>query len=183
MLAAAPDLILRLYRKLRKAGDRIGQGSGPTEYHRVRIRGKRLRYALEFLSPVYGQPAARLAKRLVAAQDVLGLHQDAQVAMSWLRELALDPSSALTPNSIFVMGRIAEHHAQQAAGARTRFSKLYGKIKGKRWREFAKLMERRRPPIRPTAARPARPQESDSPRSSSSSETAPNLVPGVPARG
>ncbi|MGH2556362.1 MAG: CHAD domain-containing protein [Actinomycetota bacterium] len=183
VLTAAPDLILRLSRRFRKAGTKIDKRSEATEYHQVRIRGKRLRYALEFLSPVYGRPAGRLAKRLEAVQDVLGLHQDAQVAMSWLRDLALDPGSTLTPNTIFVMGRIAEHHAQEATGARTRFSKLYGKIKGKRWRDFAKLMERRRPPIRPTAARPARAEVGDSTPSSASSETTATLAAGAPARG
>lgn len=177
VLAAAPDLILRLHRKLRKAGNKVSKGAGATEYHRVRIRGKRLRYALEFLSPVYGGPATRLAKRLVAVQDILGLHQDAQVAMIRLRELAMDPSSALTPHTIFVMGRIAEDHAHQAARARARFSKLYGKVKGKRRRELGRLMERRRPPNAPTPSRPARSEEGD--QSSSSSLT---LVSGASAR-
>jgi CHAD domain-containing protein len=180
VLAAAPDLILRLSRRFRKAGNKIDKQSDAGDYHRVRIRGKRLRYALEFLSPVYGRPAARMAKRLEAVQDVLGLHQDAQVAMSWLRELALDPSSALTPNTTFVMGRIAEHYAQEATAARARFAKLYGKTKGKRWRDFAKLMGRRRPPVRPSADRPARAEEGDTPPPSSLDT--PVASAGVPAR-
>jgi len=145
VLAAAPDLIQGPYKKLRKAGKKIDKRSDPAVYHRARIRAKRFRYALEFLSPVYGRPAARLAKRVEALQDVLGLHQDAQVAMGRLRELALDPSSPLSPGSVFAMGRIAERHARQADRARRRFPKLYARVKAKPWREFARSMEQRRP--------------------------------------
>jgi len=146
VVAAAPDLIQGHYRRVRKAGNRIDKGSGPTEYHRLRIRCKRLRYALEFLSIVYGGPTERLAKRLVRLQDLLGLHQDAQVAMTRLRELALDSSSPLSLDSVFVMGRIAERHAEQAQRARARFPAVYSKLKGKPWREVAKAMDQRRPP-------------------------------------
>ncbi len=153
VLAAAPDLIQGPYKKLRKAGKRIDKGWDPAVYHRARIRSKRFRYALEFLSPVYGRPAARLAKRVEALQDLLGLHQDAQVAMGRLRELALDPSSPLSPGSVFAMGRIAERYARQADRARRRFPKLYARVKGKPWREFARLMEQRRPDAPTTVAR------------------------------
>jgi CHAD domain-containing protein len=151
VVAAAPDLIQGHYRRVRKAGNRIDKSSGSAEYHRLRIRCKRLRYALEFLSPVYGRPAERLAKQLVRLQDLLGLHQDAQVAMAWLRELALDSSPPLSLGSVFVMGRIAERYAEQARRARARFPGAYSKLRGKRWREVARLMKERRPSITSTA--------------------------------
>jgi len=144
--AAAPDLIRGPYKKLRKACNKIDKGSDPADYHRARIRSKRFRYALECLSPVYGRPAGRLAKRVKALQDVLGLHQDAQVAMARLREMALTPSFPLSRGSIFAVGRIAEHYEGVAARARRRFPKLYTRIKGKSWRGFAKVLEERRPP-------------------------------------
>ncbi len=153
VLAAAPDLIQDPYKKLRKAGNKIGKGSDPADYHRARIRSKRFRYALECLSPVYGRPAGRLAKRVEALQDVLGLHQDAQVAMGRLRDLALDPNSPLSRGSVFAMGRIAERHARQADRARRRFPKLYARVKGKPWRRFARVLQQRRPPEPATTAR------------------------------
>ena len=60
--------------------NRIGPTSPATDYHRLRIRCKRLRYALEFLSDLYPGATRPLMRRLVTVQDVLGVHQDADVA-------------------------------------------------------------------------------------------------------
>ena len=51
--AIAPDLIENSFRSFRKAGDRIRPGSPATDYHRLRTRGKRARYTLEFLGDLY----------------------------------------------------------------------------------------------------------------------------------
>ena len=40
--------------------------------HDMRIAAKRLRYVLELIAPVFGEPAARGAKRAKKLQDVLG---------------------------------------------------------------------------------------------------------------
>ncbi|MDQ3855573.1 MAG: CHAD domain-containing protein, partial [Chloroflexota bacterium] len=81
ILAVGPDLIERRFRKVRKAGEGITPASSPDEYHRLRIEGKKLRYALEFLTNVYGGPAKALVRPLVELQDLLGTHQDTHVAM------------------------------------------------------------------------------------------------------
>ena len=47
-----------------------------------------MRYTLEFLADVYPQHARPVVKRLIALQDLLGLHQDADVAIERLRLLA-----------------------------------------------------------------------------------------------
>ena len=51
--ALAPDLIESRFRSVRKSGARIGPDSPAADYHRLRIRCKRLRYALEFLGDLY----------------------------------------------------------------------------------------------------------------------------------
>jgi len=78
--AEAPRLIGRPYRKLRKSGDPLDAHSPSAELHALRIRAKRLRYAVEFVTPVYGGPARRFVSRVVGLQDLLGDHQDAHVA-------------------------------------------------------------------------------------------------------
>ena len=85
--AAGPILIRCERRKLVRVARRIDRSSTPAAYHQVRIRGRRLRYALEFLEPAYGQPARKLIDALTAVQDVLGRHQDDQVSMALLRQL------------------------------------------------------------------------------------------------
>jgi CHAD domain-containing protein len=141
ILAAAPDLIRKRYRKVRKAGDRLGRDSAPAEYHRLRIRCKRLRYALEFLSKVYPEHTAAPIRRLVVLQDLLGLHQDAQVAVARLHELVEQHGSSLPPETIFAMGRIAERHELRAEELRQRFPKDYRKVRGSRWKALRRALK------------------------------------------
>jgi triphosphatase len=144
-LAVAPDLIGDRFRAFRKAAKRISGDSPAGDYHRVRIRGKRLRYALEFLSDLYPGRTRPLVKRMVAVQDLLGLHQDAYVAIERLRELSVERGAELPPTTIFAMGEVAERYRRSAAQLRGRFPKAYARATGKRWKAFAKLIEAERP--------------------------------------
>jgi CHAD domain-containing protein len=150
--AVAPDLIEERFRALCKAAERIDGGSLAAEYHRVRIQGKRLRYALEFLADLYPGRTRPLIKRVVVLQDILGLHQDADVAIERLRRLAGEHGSELHPETIFAMGEIAERYRRSALELRARFPKEYARATGKRWKTFAKLIEGgRRAPAGSTA--------------------------------
>ena len=144
-LAAAPDLIEARFRALRKAGDQIEAGSPAADYHRVRIRGKRFRYALEFLAEVYQGRSRPLTRRVVALQDILGLHQDAEVAIERLRGLAREHGDELPTETIFAMGEIAERYRRHALVLRAAFPKAYARATRKSWRAFAKLIEAERP--------------------------------------
>ena len=147
VLFAGPGLIRKPYRKVRELGDPLTEASSGEEYHELRKKGKRLRYALEFLSDVYGEPAKDLIKSLKKLQDVLGDHQDAEVATSYLRELAVSRgwSPRLPPETVFVMGGIAHRYEVQARELRAEFPKAYGKIKGKRWKKLKSTIEKARP--------------------------------------
>jgi CHAD domain-containing protein len=157
--AVAPDLIEERFRAFRRAARRIEGDSPPTEYHRVRIRGKRLRYALEFLADLYPGQTGPLTKRLTSLQDLLGLHQDAEVAIKRLRRLACEQGADLPPEAIFAMGEIAEHYRQNAVELRARFPKSYSRVTGKPWKTFARLIETERPerPAAPAKAGPIAP--------------------------
>lgn len=144
-LAVAPDLIEARYRALRKAGDQIEADSPAADYHRVRIRGKRFRYALEFLAELYQGRSRALTRRVVALQDILGLHQDAEVAIERLRGLAKEHGGELPPEALFAMGEIAERYRRNAQELRADFPKSYARATGKSWRAFAKLIEAERP--------------------------------------
>jgi CHAD domain-containing protein len=72
--------------KLKKSCDDLEPGSPDADLHVARIRAKHVRYAADSLAPVFGKPARRLARRAEALQEVLGRHQDAVVAISWLCE-------------------------------------------------------------------------------------------------
>jgi CHAD domain-containing protein len=82
----APDLIQPLVRTVKRATAKLGRGSGPAEFHRLRIRIKRLRYALEMLDGKSKQIRS-VAKKLKGLQDLLGLQHDLVTARDWLREV------------------------------------------------------------------------------------------------
>jgi triphosphatase len=136
MLAVAPGLLVKRYRAVRKAGDGIGEGATNADYHKLRIRAKRLRYALEFLAEVAPGEADPLVKRLVALQDLLGAQQDADVAIGRLHELATRDEGGLPPSTVFAMGMMSERYAQGARDLRTRFPKKYARLRGKRWKRL-----------------------------------------------
>lgn len=147
VLAIAPDLVRKRHHKVRKAGDRITQESPAEDYHDLRKKGKRLRYALEFLSGVHGKAVRDLIPPLKAMQDVLGDHQDAEVAIGHLRELsdARVGRRRLSARTVFVMGGIAHRYALEEADLRTRFPKVYDKLQSKGWKKLWKMMDNRRP--------------------------------------
>ncbi len=153
--ALAPDLIESRYRAVRKAGDQIGPDSPATEYHRLRIRCKRLRYALEFLGGLYPDETRPLIKRTVVVQDVLGLHQDACIAIDRLRHLSDSGSDGLDPATIFAMGEIAERYRASAIELRARFPAAYRQLTGKPWQVFREQLECARPTPSPSRTQTA----------------------------
>ena len=158
VVETAPALLAKPYRRVRRDGDRLVPSSPPAEFHALRIRCKRLRYALEFLSPVAPRETKAFAKRLAALQDVLGEHQDAQVAMEHIHELALEPSNKLDAHAVFALGRVAERYERQAADLRERFRAAYRDVRGGEWRDVERALARTRQERRAAAARaPRRP--------------------------
>jgi len=153
ILAAAPDLVGRRYRSVRRRGRRIDPDSSGEDYHALRIRTKRLRYAVEFVGPVYGKRARRLARRLVALQDLLGDHQDALVAVDRLRGLVEEVGPTLSPPTLFAMGAMAEGYAARARERKSAFANVFRRIR-KPWRRLERRMARRRPGLPPLRPRP-----------------------------
>ncbi len=143
--AAAPALISHRYRKWRKAAKRLDAASSPEAFHDVRKKGKRLRYALEFFSEVYGEPVQKLVEPLKALQDDLGDHQDAVVAAGYLRELGTTTGGIRVPRGVaFTMGIYSERCARGAKDLRRAVpgSKPFRALKrGKKWKKFEKFLE------------------------------------------
>jgi CHAD domain-containing protein len=145
--AAAPALILRRYRKWRKAAKRLDETSSPEAFHDVRKKGKRLRYTLEFVSEVYGKPVQKLVEPLKALQDDLGDHQDAVVTAGYLRELGTTTGGTRVPRGVaFTMGVYSERCAREAKDLRSVVpdSQSFRTLtKGKKWKRFEKVLKSR----------------------------------------
>ncbi|MBI4567116.1 MAG: CHAD domain-containing protein [Planctomycetes bacterium] len=154
--AAAPDLIRRRWRRFKKAGDRIHGQSDADAFHALRIRCKRLRYAVEFHADYYGEAARACIAGLVDLQDLLGAHQDANVARA--RVLAMVSGAAgdgitagLPRNLLDAVSRVADRHGREAEKARRRFPEVYANARGENWRTLKRLMNS----LRPSDSRPA----------------------------
>jgi CHAD domain-containing protein len=107
---------------VRKLGQRLVSRATPRELHALRIRAKRLRYELEFFSPVYPalrRPAAAVKK----LQELLGEHQDAHEATARLRRYSAalrkqDAAAVLPP----ALAELRRGQLRLARGVRTKFA-------------------------------------------------------------
>jgi CHAD domain-containing protein len=146
-LDALPESIGALHASARKAARRAERSAQPADYHRLRIRCKKLRYALEFASDVYPVETGRYRRQLVGLQDVLGKLQDAQVASARLRELASGSGpEALPAAAVFVMGGVFERYQRETARILRQLPDRLGLVGGAEWKQLVEAMERRREP-------------------------------------
>lgn len=118
----------RPWKHLRAALDALAPDAPDADLHAARIRTKRARYAAEAVAPVFGRRASAFARAAAELQDVLGEHQDAVVALAWLRRAATGPRRA------FVAGEIAAIEAQAARAARGRVRAAWRILSRKRLR-------------------------------------------------
>jgi CHAD domain-containing protein len=152
-VTAAPEMIRERYRKVRKGADRLTPESSMEAYHDVRSRVKKLRYALEAVADIYGKPADEMLRALRRWQERLGVQQDAAVASRRLKALAGSRPKAIPPDTLFLMGRFAEHYLSDAARARKQHAKAYRKVRGS-WKKLRMRFEKPTDvPMPPSAAR------------------------------
>lgn len=81
--------------RLVREGDAAMERPDADRLHQTRIRAKRLRYILEFHRALGGASCAGMIRRLKAAQDHLGAHQDAVVADAEVREFLREHGDSL----------------------------------------------------------------------------------------
>lgn len=139
-------------RAVLRAGRDLDADAPDAALHRLRVRVKRLRYALETLSALREDELAPVIGRLRALQDVLGEHQDAVTQTRWLRERAL--AGGLPPATVFAMGAVAGALRRRAARMRRRFARA--------WRRFDRGRVRREIRVGlagPLASAPSPPEE------------------------
>jgi CHAD domain-containing protein len=113
----ADRVIFKRYRKIIKAGRRIGGATPDSDLHRLRIECKKLRYAIEFFATLY--PATEiqdLIKQLKSLQDNLGRFNDLAVQQDFLHTF-LARLDGRTPGAIglaaaigALIGRLHREH-------------------------------------------------------------------------
>ncbi len=159
--AVVPDLVQSRHRSAVKAAKRARRSGAADDFHQLRIRCKRLRYALEFVSEIYEGHTANMASRVVHLQDALGFMQDARVAATRLHELATAEATGLSSTTVLAMGGVAERYRQEAERVRRVLPGHLEDLKGSHWQKVKALMESKRLEVgalyrwlpRPSAAR------------------------------
>jgi CHAD domain-containing protein len=125
---AAPPLVAKAWRRLRKAVRRAGATPPDEALHRIRIRAKRARYAAEAVKPVVGKPARAFAKAASNLQDELGEQHDAVVAEAWLREKGGSARGA----EALAAGQLIAAERTSAQAARERWRPAWKTVAGKK---------------------------------------------------
>src|SRR5919197_15403 len=124
----AGDLLRPHVRAVVRAGRRLGPDPAPPGLHRLRVRAKRLRYALETLRSLGDRSTRELLARLERLQDTLGKGQDAVTAIAWLHAWAESPgapAAALLPAGALIqaLARRTRKQRRRALKAWRRFER------------------------------------------------------------
>lgn len=126
-------LVRRPWKQLRKAVAALPDPPADAALHAVRIKAKRARYAAEVMEPAFGKPARRFAKELTHVQDVLGEHQDAVVAGTWLRATALTLGD---PAAVYAAGELGAAERAAAETSRAEWPAAWRAASRKRLRRW-----------------------------------------------
>jgi CHAD domain-containing protein len=122
-------LMKRPWGKLSRSAAALGAGSSDGALHATRIETKRVRYGAEALANVFGERASRFASAAEDLQQVLGEHQDAVVAMSWLADRAMEVDDQAVA---FTAGRLAELESSERGRARETWPKAWKRLERKK---------------------------------------------------
>jgi CHAD domain-containing protein len=116
------DLAKQEYTKLQHAIRQVGRAPSSATIHKVRIKTKRARYAAELAGPTVGKPATRFINKARAVQDVLGMHQDALQAETYIRTFLKHSTST---RAAFVAGRMVERQRRRREKIRKKMQQLF----------------------------------------------------------
>jgi CHAD domain-containing protein len=143
--AAARDMVNQKLKRVLRTGRDLTRKSSDVQLHRTRIRCKRLRYACEFFSDLFGRPARDFARTVKHLQDLLGAHQDAVVARQMLEGFAAANTRAddITREVQVAVSELMALHARQAKRSRKDFFKAWRKFDTRGTRERLKARMKR----------------------------------------
>ena len=127
-------LVASRWKKLAGAAKTATSEVSDEVLHDIRIKTKKVRYAAEAVAPALGKKNGNdlfaFAEKVASLQDVLGVHQDASVAMSTIRNsVSADSVDAVF---VFAAGRLFEREKAEARKARKDMKKAWANIDRKK---------------------------------------------------
>jgi len=142
------ELVRPLVRAFERAARKADDDATPTSRHRLRLKAKELRYALEMLNDGKAGAVRALMKRLTVLQRRLGDERDATTQRAWLlREV---PAFAGDTEALVTLGAVAEALRHRASRAESQAGRARRKVGAKRVK--AALDELAEGPTRRSAA-------------------------------
>jgi CHAD domain-containing protein len=131
----ANKIIYKRFRRVLHDGSNIHRGTPDEDLHRLRIQGKKLRYCLEFFSPVYDRDTMKgLIKQLKVLQNNLGDFNDLSVQQDMLAEYLSQLKSATIK---------ARELAASTGGLMTDLSRRHHEVRIQFERAFAHFSEKK----------------------------------------
>lgn len=119
------ERIRKAQEKVLRDGRAIHPESHPERLHDLRKDTKKLRYLLECFGSLFpAKPRKAFVSQLKALQENLGDHQDAEVHLAQLRELASDlqHQDDVDSDVLLAMGRLSDHLDHRRLQERTDFA-------------------------------------------------------------
>jgi len=127
--AAAPPIITARFDAVITQGSRVLAKPDLKNYHKLRIQFKKLRYALEFVSPAYGDSLHPLIEEVVKIQDCLGDLQDTVFTQALIdRLLKRWKGNVLDPQLLFMLGKMYGLQGEIARTKQIEFHQIWKKF-------------------------------------------------------
>lgn len=127
-----PGLVASTWKRLARRGRALRRRDPEEDFHEVRIRAKRARYAAEAVAPALDPAASKAALKFAEAakviQDILGEHQDAVVARATVERLAAAPDGSSPDGFPRALERLRRTQARAAREARRRFTEAWRQV-------------------------------------------------------
>lgn len=133
--AIYPALACRIIKEFHAAGQKLDIDAKAKRFHKVRIKGKELRYTLEFFKPLAEKAMGSLIAIMADIQDHLGAINDSRAAKDRLIELCRRHTKDMSPYAVFVMGEACMQNIVSDRDNRKKFIEGFTAIT---WSQLAK---------------------------------------------
>ena len=129
----AGRIIMRRYKRVIKDGRALNAGTPAEAVHRLRIQGKKLRYAIEFFSSLFPEKEIQhVVRQLKGLQDILGSFNDLAVQQQVVQDslASLAPQKPASLATAAALGALLQSLSTEQLALRTHFAETFAQFSG-----------------------------------------------------
>ncbi len=132
-------ILKKSFTSILRQGKKLKPIAQDSEFHSLRIKVKKLRYSLEFFSPIFDQESyEKILTSLKRVQTILGDHQDLVVQRAFINSLLKEPQFQ-EKEMQKALRSLEKALKKEQKESKKRFRKTFGKFK-KRFELFEKMI-------------------------------------------